>query len=355
MTTWPGTSCLHGVDPGILTRGWQGEGGECVCSDSGQLANHANCDGGASHVRNTSRPRRSRPARRPATAPAPVPRWFCPRPGSAVPASASDRFDSPSWNCKDRPPCGFPPERSDAGWLARVLSTDAFADTYLPSIYGGAANARLIPWMPRPPQFFWNSAPMRQEISVPFACHWARECRVREPTAWVPLQEASFNPSRLSCDELARCRAAPRECTELARAAFTASPLSFPGFFFFVPPPEGGTEHDEIADNSWVEVMRVARLDNRIPLRDKGSEGQMWYWLAKGSGIWINVGRPLRSRSAGERSPGCAFALEEGFDSVLLSGSDIQYMGARCETRTSRGSKRLLPSLLPFVAGHRAD
>ena len=74
-------------------------------------------------------------------------------------------------------------------------------------------------------------------------------------------------------------------------------------------------------DDEWAEVMHVRRREEHRLRQDIASEGQFWYWLAPGSGIWLHVGKAMRVRTAGVYSPGCERAVEQGYDTILLSPS----------------------------------
>ncbi len=87
----------------------------------------------------------------------------------------------------------------------------------------------------------------------------------------------------------------------------------FPGAFQFV----GGVFEPQ--DNAWVEVMHFYRRRDHFARRSLPSMGQFWMYSAPGSGIWYNIGRALRRNTAGESSPGCKYALENGYDSYILS------------------------------------
>ena len=55
------------------------------------------------------------------------------------------------------------------------------------------------------------------------------------------------------------------------------------GFFVQQHDPTGSRPPQTLANGSWVEVMRTAM--NRSSIETPGS----WYWLARGSGVWLNV------------------------------------------------------------------
>ena len=50
-------------------------------------------------------------------------------------------------------------------------------------------------------------------------------------------------------------------------------------------------EARELPEYKWVEVRRVSRLTGFGG--DANTEGQLWFWVAPGSRIWLNVGRSL--------------------------------------------------------------
>jgi len=84
-------------------------------------------------------------------------------------------------------------------------------------------------------------------------------------------------------------------------------PYQFPGFFVHRsvgPPPMYPADAPfptaltgtGVPSFTWVEVMRVGRIDDKDPIAeaaDRSTIGQVWFWLAPGSGIWWNTGRTL--------------------------------------------------------------
>lgn len=77
----------------------------------------------------------------------------------------------------------------------------------------------------------------------------------------------------------------------------------FPGFFLGRPRTAIDDLFDTIdrskgvKDHTWVEVMRIARIDDKLDKygqqADRSTIGQVWFWLAPGSGIWWNTGKTL--------------------------------------------------------------
>jgi hypothetical protein len=110
---------------------------------------------------------------------------------------------------------------------------------------------------------------------------------------------------------------------------------AFPGFFVFrnetADRASGQMSERGVADHTWVEVVRIARLDDRYigtthPLANQSSivaeqclVGQIWFWVARGSGVWINVGRSLVLPGPFPRA--CEEAYAEGYDTVQLTRS----------------------------------
>jgi hypothetical protein len=98
-------------------------------------------------------------------------------------------------------------------------------------------------------------------------------------------------------------------------------------------------------DYEYVEVMHFYRRKDHQPLRDIPSVGQFWYYSAPGSGIWMNLGRALRMRTAGKYSPGCEYALDNGYDTYVLSPDNTglpstqSYYGGMVEIVDCAGGK----------------
>jgi len=91
-----------------------------------------------------------------------------------------------------------------------------------------------------------------------------------------------------------------------AASGYPPLPYTFPGFFVVRdlfpqgpvaadPPFPVGMPERGLPDHTWVEVMRISRLDDKTSreVADRSQVGQVWFWLASGSGIWWNTGRSL--------------------------------------------------------------
>lgn len=101
--------------------------------------------------------------------------------------------------------------------------------------------------------------------------------------------------------------------------AAPGSRARFPGFFLA---SASAVDDARLPDHSWVEVMHVARDEDHRDEESIASEGQFWYWLAPGSGIFLNLGRALRSPTVGVSSPGCRHAVGRGYDTILITQPD---------------------------------
>ena len=172
-------------------------------------------------------------------------------------------------------------------------------------------------------RFFWDFVPQRRTVNITWACaSCARQGLLRDGALYAPHDEAALNPQMVNWSALETCVShssrSSRSCRrEAALEAYRPSALHFPGFFVFRSMLNRGAP-----DGSYAEVMRVARLDDKRPGSAEASTiGQVWYWLAPGSGIWITVGRSLRQQSAPDASPPsapatCSWARAHGFVTI---------------------------------------
>jgi len=80
----------------------------------------------------------------------------------------------------------------------------------------------------------------------------------------------------------------------------------FPGLFvrreevadvpFAAQPFPVGVRQSGLPNHTWVEIVRVGRIDDKDVSNERSARatvGQVWFWLAPGSGIWLNTGRTL--------------------------------------------------------------
>jgi hypothetical protein len=105
--------------------------------------------------------------------------------------------------------------------------------------------------------FYWSAVPM---FDHPLVVWWAcLHCPFNADVFWAPYQDATLDPC----------------------SAPEAPP--FPGFFVHRPFAVS-TQLTGVPDHHWVEVMRIARLDEKPDEVDRCMRGQVWFWLAVGSG-----------------------------------------------------------------------
>jgi len=210
--------------------------------------------------------------------------------------------------------------------------------------------------------YFWGDAPLPPDVEalpsgsassspVPVPAHsipvtWRTDtARVRQcERLWAPWADAMLHPTRLDCSNASvacdlssgvRGRSAGWTCAwNRMRDNFEVAALRFPGFF---------VQHDAAAnsaasDHTWLEVMRISRLDDKDDAPDEQcTVGQVWFWAAPGSGVWYNVGRSLVVESGAAR-PGCREALERGYDSVQMPAA---FGGWSSELIDCRGAHRM--------------
>ena len=191
-------------------------------------------------------------------------------------------------------------------WLDRILLVHAAGGLgalsllrYLEQVYPNTINVHVANASRM--SFFWHSVPRRKEFRVLWSCTPCSSNGYRAPAAlWAPSEEAFHNPFFLDRATLQSCNATEHpSCEQLLRSEDRRSlPVHFPGFFR-APALSGRRSYRRsndsgIPDGAWCEVMRVARLNRERSPETSSTRGQIWFWLAEGSGIWWNVGRSLR-------------------------------------------------------------
>lgn len=192
---------------------------------------------------------------------------------------------------------------------------------YLGRVYGQGSDANFSRF-----NFMWNHVAGRNSFNVSVAMNaWKckRLCRVGLEV-FAPLNDAIMSPAlfeRLKPEKCTTVQCILDEYLPRALKAFAATPnlLQFPGFFVSQP-------MRAVPDHTWVEVMRLARFDDKAFLSapssqsDRCTVAQVWFWLASGSGIWWNTGRSLRVFRKSDPTPSCAKAVAQGFDSIQTVG-----------------------------------
>jgi hypothetical protein len=108
-------------------------------------------------------------------------------------------------------------------------------------------------------RFFWSAVPsLGHDFQVWWACFL---CDYPTGALWAPLSDAIMDP-----------------CT-------TPEPMPFPGFFVTrTPPIHEDVRMTGVPDNMWVEIIRIARRNDKSQERDQCLVGQVWFWAAPGSG-----------------------------------------------------------------------
>ena len=117
---------------------------------------------------------------------------------------------------------------------------------------------------------------------------------------------------------------------------------------------------DGVPSHTWVEVFRISRIVNKWGDRDVSAVGQVWFWLAMGSGVWLNTGRTLvhRGPPPQDEYPSCWEARANGYDTIQLTrsfgGFSFELMdcrGADLPSGRSRWEEACPPSHVELRAG----
>ena len=74
-----------------------------------------------------------------------------------------------------------------------------------------------------------------------------------------------------------------------------------------------------VPSHRWVEVMHISRYDPKGKDPDISTIAQVWFWLAVGSGIWINTGNTLVVPGPGSIS--CWEARSQGYNTIQVTDS----------------------------------
>jgi hypothetical protein len=241
-------------------------------------------------------------------------------------------------------------------WLDRARKKNAdWLIPYFRGLYGlsskDVSNSLLLHNVVNVSQatFFWNTVPERDSFQALWSCVQCTRQGFREEGAlWAPSEEASANPVhrpvRKHClDMLLRrpqsmqrnssCGSLPgpghalhaQHAMMYRTNAYWAAdsggpsnkqlPVHFPGVFVH------RSSRTAALNNTWVEVIRVARDDigDRHPA-GRCTRGQLWFWISPGSGIWLNVGltQIMLSQHKLDRSGGCATARRRNVDTIQI-------------------------------------
>ena len=145
-------------------------------------------------------------------------------------------------------------------------------DGYLERVYGGPLPASAYPLNLRIFRWFYH-----EEL----------------PLAGVAVAQINFHCTMQS-SAFGHAWLGPAQCQSSAAGSATAwpeshRPLRRAGFFFNPLPWTARKSGGELLNQTWIEVMRVG-VYNATEERHG-----VWYWPARGSGVWWNTGRSIRT------------------------------------------------------------
>ena len=279
----------------------------------------------------------------------------CPKPGHLTPTEENAAFDTRTrYDCDGS--SNLDSEliyRAQRQWISGIRESDPYNASV--SLEAGVIDASLSSqWSPYLLRvygadssfplhrisslgFFWASAPARSTFMVSWRCPWDSA----SSPLYASLVEAALNPNLIrgaatklnlsetecgspglsadripSSPERAQC-----ERDRILKPGFESKRLHFPGFFVRNYNGEAHQRVHGLRDNSWVEVMRVTRIDPKRAPKDRCTLGQVWFWLASGSGVWWQTGRSIRVPTEATAID-CATAHARGYDSIQMLQSN---------------------------------
>ena len=276
-------------------------------------------------------------------------------------------------------PADWATRAAQQAWLAAAdaAPSNERMQRYLGGVYALTSEAALASIAVRDLHFFWQHVPGRRTFAVTWACI---DCgtALSDGSLFAPLQDAYLSPSVLrSYPGYARCRGDMTCEARLAGDQFTASQIAFPGFFV-QRTATAAAFAEGVPDDTWVEVMRISRVDESVlytplplgmPL-DAATVGQVYFWLAPGSGIWLHTGRSLKlvrgahgTLTHTERHPNCEQARLDGYDTIHQQFAEfagftyeiIDCRGAALPTASEHWVPACPPPHVRLLAGVPAD
>ena len=248
-----------------------------------------------------------------------------------VPRRAGVKVWWAAWFCSKNKPATQPPGQLWAPLEDAISSPE--------SVH--VADFKSCEALARAQNLRWNSAPsLDSSTHVQEACD-AALCALG--MIEVPQSRCKLSHELIQCANTTAGRGGDdfsfRSC--VAQSARTRAPTSlvyFPGFFvrysadfwiqatrrlMLAPPLVSANDKvgdTGVPDHTWVEVVRVGRLDDKNDEADRATVGQVWFWLAPGSGVWWNTGTTLViSDSNAGSGAGCTAAHKQGYDSIQLT------------------------------------
>lgn len=108
-------------------------------------------------------------------------------------------------------------------------------------------------------------------------------------------------------------------------------PLRSAGFFVQRYDSQKPKPRQMVPNNTWVEVMRTAM--NRRTTESPGS----WYWVVRGSGVWLNVGRTYVADTSPGSSPERFWFFENHLRGLAKAGFDTLQIPRLVDTLTFPG------------------
>ena len=206
---------------------------------------------------------------------------------------------------------------------------------YFSKVYGfGAGSSDSIRVETSKVGFLWFFVPGRETFTAMWVnCH---ECKkFSSGLLWGPVQDVQYGTRLVEQYRgAAACRNDVACLTAAARSGLQLQGMrdrwSFPGVFVhrdalsaLANAPAHSYWKTGLPDNTWVEVMRIDRLDTTSTC----SLGQVWFHLAPGSGIWWNTGRSLKrltTESAAELwshqpTQPCSTFRKHGYDTIQMA------------------------------------
>ena len=246
------------------------------------------------------------------------------------------------------------PTAAQQSWLSSHERTGCDGNTgmsvamrqYFSTLYGLQGDEACLHLNPTHNTFYWWFVPDRTSFEVSWIPSYCSG--FGNGLMWGPIDDAVMSTRLVQTyDGNADCLLPnggytdpPQHTThddpclaELAHG-YTSPLVTFPGTFiqrfdyeYLAQHPATSHWRTGIESHKWVEVMRIDRID-LVSHSDTTTctLGQVWMWLAPGSGIWYNLGNSKKAVTTGEAAGlwyglptrPCTTARAEGYDSIQL-------------------------------------
>ena len=223
-------------------------------------------------------------------------------------------------------------------WLRTMQDRERSAaiSTYLRNLYGDIDAARINV---ENFNYFWDTVPGRDTFVATWKCarshKFVDSCGTQyQAPLYGPFDDA-WNGRQLGPGDWHGRAGRPYGAEYLV-----PSKLLFPGVFVHRnkdgalgghfhsvgeydpdgrPPFDGTVYGTGVPSHIWVEVMHISRYDPKGKDPDISTIAQVWFWLAVGSGIWINTGNTLVVPGPGSIS--CWEARSQGYNTIQVTDS----------------------------------